>query len=135
MPANVQPIFPITPIVTWAKLTTANTAHDGTGTVATVFTAGTNGARVDRLKIRPMGTGSQTVLRVFINNGADSTTATNNILYSEKTIIATTSSETESLDDYILPLDIALPASYKINCTLGTTVAPGIAVTCEGGNF
>jgi len=27
--------------------TTANTARDGTGTVATVFTSGTNGSRID----------------------------------------------------------------------------------------
>ena len=36
MPANTSPIFPLVPNVAWGKLTTANTAKDGTGTVGTI---------------------------------------------------------------------------------------------------
>lgn len=135
MPANTAAIFPLTPVVSWANLTTANTAKDGTGTVATVYTAGTNGSRVDRIKVRALGTNVQTVLRVFVNNGGSNTTATNNSLYMERTIPATTLSETTELLDTVIPLDMALPAGYKINCTIGTTVAAGVQVTCEGGDF
>ena len=63
MPANITPIFPLTPKVSWTTLTTANTAKDGTGTVGTCYTAGTNGARVDYLKVRALGTNVATVLR------------------------------------------------------------------------
>ena len=135
MAANTSAIFPLVPVVSWATLTTANTAKDGTGTVATIYTAGTEGSRVDRVKVRSLGTNVQTVLRIFVNNGADATTATNNSLYMERTIPATTLSETTELLDMIIPLDMALPAGYKLNCTIGTTVAAGLQVTCEGGNF
>src|SRR5574343_1044472 len=102
MPANTSPIFPLTPNLAWATVTTANTAKDGTGTVATVFTAGTNGARVDYLKVRALGTNVATVIRVFINNGSTNATAANNTLIVDQTIAATTNSETAQLVDNLI---------------------------------
>ena len=135
MPANTTPIFPLTPKVSFAKLLTANTAKDGTGTVAGVFTAGSNGARVDYLKVRALGTNVATVLRVFINNGSDPTVAANNTLFIEQTIAATTLSEVAALDDNIVTLDLSLPAGYVLTCTIGTTVASGLMVTAVGGDY
>lgn len=135
MPANTTPIFPLTPNISWATITAANTAKDGTGTVDTVFTAGANGARVDFLKVRAKGTNVATVLRVFINNGSDAAVATNNALYYDATIAATTNSENSALADVILPMDLSLPAGYKLNCTLGTAVAAGLQVTACGGDY
>jgi hypothetical protein len=138
MAQNVQPIFPKTPSIQWlaAALVTANTAKDGTGTVGTVFTAdATNGSRVDYLKVRAIGTNVATVLRVFINNGATNATAANNTLFMERTIPATTLSETAELADIYIPLDLSLPAGYVINVTIGTTVAAGLRVTAIGGAY
>ena len=135
MPANITPIFPLTPKVSWATLTTANTAKDGTGTVGTCYTAGPNGARVDYLKVRALGTNVATVLRVFVNNGSDNATAGNNSLVLEQTIAATTLSETAALADNLVTLDMSIPAGYKINVTNGTTVAAGLQVTAFGGDY
>lgn len=135
MPANTTPIFPLTPKVAWTVLATANTAKDGTGTVGTVYTAGANGARVDFLKVRAVGTNTATVLRVFANNGSDNATAGNNSLVLEQTIAATTLSEVAALTDNLVTLDMSLPAGYKINVTIGTTVAAGLHVTAFGGDY
>jgi len=135
MPANITPIFPLTPKVSWATLTTANTAKDGTGTVGTCYTAGSNGARVDYLKVRALGTNVATVLRVFLNNGSDNATAANNSLVLEQTIAATTLSEVAALVDNLVQLDMSIPAGYKINVTNGTTVAAGLQVTAFGGDY
>lgn len=135
MPANTSPIFPLTPNLAWATLTAANTAKDGTGTVATVFTAGANGARVDYLKVRALGTNVATVIRVFVNNGSTNATAANNTLIVDQTIAATTNSETAQLVDNIIPLDLSLPAGYVVNVTIGTTVAAGLQVTGVGGDY
>jgi hypothetical protein len=75
------------------------------------------------------------VLRIFVNNGSTNTTAANNSLYMEQTVPASTLSETTAIADLIVPLDMALPAGYKLNCTIGTTVPAGLQVTCEGGDF
>ena len=137
MPQNTQPIFTLTPDVAWGTTTvaTANTAKDGTGTVLTVFTAGANGSYVQRVRFRPAGTNVQTVARVFINNGSTNATAANNILWDEITIAATTVSETTAQSTFEIPLNYALPAGYKLNVTIGTTIAAGLYVSVIGGDY
>jgi hypothetical protein len=138
MPANTLPVFSRLADIQWnpAALTAANTSKDGTGTVATVFTAdATNGGFVQKISARPLGTNIATVLRVFVNNGSANTTASNNALIAEMTLPATTLSEVAALPDYVLPLNFALPAGYKINCTIGTAVAAGYMVSAFGGKY
>ena len=138
MTQNIQPIFPKVPSIQWPPtiLTAANTAYDGTGIVATVFTADTtNGSRLDYLKVRSTGTNSATVLRVFINNGAVNTTAANNTLYMERTIPATTISAVAETADIYIPMDLSLPPGYVVNVTLGTAIGTGLRVTAIGGHY
>jgi hypothetical protein len=141
MPANTAPIFPNAPIVSFGTVATANTAKDGTGTVVTIATGGTNGTRVDAIKIRALGTNVATVVRFFINNGSTNATATNNTLFYEVTVPATTLSEVAALNDISIAFDgnflpqLVLPSGYKINVTIGTTVAAGLQITTFGGNY
>jgi len=136
MPANTSPIFPLTPVTTWGTLTAANTAVNGTGTVATIFTAGTDGGRVDYIKARALGTNVTTVVRVFINNGSVNSTATNNSLITEAVLPATTASNsTEIGADVVIPLNISIPNGYKINVCIGTAVSAGWQFTAVGGNY
>lgn len=134
---NTRPIYSRNPDVQWTQsITAANTAKDGTGTVSTIFTAdATNGGRVEKIKIRALGTNVATVLRVFINNGSTNATAANNVLYYEATIAATTLSEVAALVDNEIPIGISLPAGYKLNVTLGTAVSAGLSVTAVGGKY
>lgn len=145
MPANTTPIFPLTHKCSWSgAITTANTAKDGSGTVVTAFTAGENGSRIDQIKVRALGTNVATVLRFFINNGLTNTTPENNTLIHEVTIAATTLSEVAALADndilitkgmsVAVPIPY-LPAGYKINCTIGTTIAAGLVVSVMGGDY
>ena len=138
MPASISPIFSRLADIQWgvAALLTANTAKDGTGTVTTVFTAdATNGGFVQRLVARPIGTNVATVLRVFVNNGSTNVTVANNSLIAEITLAATTLSEVAAQPDYVLSLNFALPAGYKLNCTVGTTVAAGYQLSVIGGKY
>jgi hypothetical protein len=145
MSANIIPIFPAKMNVSWGTLTAANTAKDGTGSAIVIFTAGTDGSRVDEIKARPLGTNATTVLRLFINNGSDPEVAANNTLLHEVTIAETTLSEVGALADYVVTVTLGnadpicpiphLPAGYKITATLGTAVAAGIQVTVFGGDY
>lgn len=136
MPANTKPLFPLTPVIGWARLTSANTATDGTGTVSTLVTAGANGQRVDTLICRAGGTNIASVLRIFINNGSTNATAANNTLYKEIALPATTADNADEIGPEIeVPLDISLPAGYKINACLGTAVAGGWSVTLPAGDY
>lgn len=138
MTANTSPIYSRTPDLQWGTtaLTTANTAKDGTGTVLTVFTAdATEGGYVSSMIFRAAGTNIATVARVFINNGSTNATAANNILRYEITLPATTLSETSSLFGPELPMNLMLPPGYKLNVTIGTTVAAGYYISVGGGKY
>lgn len=54
------------------SVSTANTNRNGTGTIATVFTAGSSGSRIDDIFIVATGTTTAGVVRLFINDGTTS---------------------------------------------------------------
>lgn len=139
MVANREAMFVDVPKISWnaSGVTAANTAKDGTGTVITCFTADPagDGAFIDRLRIKPMGTNIQTVLRVWINNGADNNVASNNTLWDDLLVPAFTNTETSSSPTIEVPMGFILPPGYKINVTLGTAIAAGLDVTTIAGEY
>jgi hypothetical protein len=147
MAQNTNPIFPLVPVNSWVSGTaatagtpglSANTTTDLTaGTIyGPIFTAdATDGSRLDFIKVRPLGTNVATVIRIWINNGSVTTTAANNTLYLERTLSATTVSQTAELPDIILPLNISLGAGYRVYATFGTAVAAAFHLTAIGGDY
>lgn len=156
MAVTATPIFPQTPNVGSMNvlLSTAMTntkAMDGTeaaGTaLALAFTAGANGSRVDRIKVRytatngstATGTSAATVIRFWLNNNSVNTTATNNKFIGEISMPAqaVTALATGTMPEYILELGISIPASYRIYA--GSTVAAGgvlaFLVDTTGGDY
>jgi len=147
MAQNTNPIFPLTPVNSFVSGAAANAATPGvtanttkdlsSGTIyGAIFTGkAVDGSRLDFIKVRALGTNIATVIRVWINNGSVTTTAANNALYLERTLSATTVSETAEQPDIILPLNISLPAGYRIYATFGTAVAAGFHLTAVGGDY
>lgn len=118
-----------------AALTTANTAKDGTGTVLTIFTAdATDGSLVNRIRAVPAGTNVASVLRIWVNDGAGFT-ATDNILWREMTLPATTLTEVAAQEPYYMDVGLRLPAGYRLTCAIGTTVAAGWYISVEGADY
>jgi hypothetical protein len=136
-------------------LTTALTntkAFDGTeaaGTsMAQCYLAGSNGSRIDSFTVRftstnaatASGTTAATLVRFWLNNGADHTTATNNQLLHEVAIAPT---NLESLGVgatpvYLVPINKSIPAGYKIYA--GSTKelsanAGALLITTNGGDY
>lgn len=143
---NVQPIWIAKGDVSNNGTTGMNqaitlAAADYTGisaNTALVFTAGADGARMERLKFSPAGTNVQTVARIFINNGAANTTATNNTFIGEITLPATTASATAALvsPEFVMSGGaLAIPAGFKIYVGLGTAVAGGWVITPICGQY
>lgn len=75
------------------------------------------------------------MIRIWINNGSATTTAANNTQYLERTLSSTTVTQTSELPDIILPLNISIPAGYRIYATFGTAVAAGFHLTAVGGDY
>ena len=116
---------------------TANTALDGTGTLYKGFTAGTNGSYLQKIRFRPVGSPAATVCRVFISSST-TTNATNTWLYDEITLPAVTLSQTAASSVFELPLNFALPASYLLYVTFGTSTGAtgtGYSVVTIAGDY
>ena len=139
MAANVQPIYSKLADIQWSTITvqSANTTTNLTaGTIYHIFSADTtNGGYVQRVRFRPLGTNAATVARIWINNGGNTTNASNNTLWDEIAIALTTVSQTAAQATYELPLNFPLPPSYKLYVTLGTAVLAGFDVTVIGGKY
>ena len=124
-------------ILNWhsGAITAANTAKDGTGDPNFVFGPEPQDVYIDRIVFRPAGTNVATVARLFINDGGDSSSASNNILFAEKALAATTLDEAAAFDDNVIVLDLWLPAGYRLNVLLGTAVASGYYVSVVSGEY
>lgn len=64
------PTFASTPRIAVAAVSTANTARDGTGTIATIITGATAGTRVERLVAKATGDPADSVLTIFLHDGS-----------------------------------------------------------------
>ncbi|MFA6080755.1 MAG: hypothetical protein WC753_04765 [Candidatus Gracilibacteria bacterium] len=139
MAANTAPIYVLTPKVQWDFITAANTALDGTGTVATVYTAGSNGAYVTNIIVKSnttTATSAAGALRLFINNGSTNATPANNTLIREFVLTTVTASDTTATLNWEFPINFMLPAGYKIFATIATVAgSSGFALTAIGGDY
>ena len=142
MPANTAPIFTLTPQTEWGlNMNTANTGNMSAGTAYIVYSAGTNGSYVQKIRFRHQSTNTNntaaTVARVFINNGGASGTTNNNVIFDEITIAANTVSQTAASVNYELPLNFGLPPGYTVYVTLGTAPTAGswIQASIVGGDY
>lgn len=110
---SASPVFVGTPKVWQQALSAANTARDGTGTLADVLTSGTNGSRIDKVRVVASGTTSAGVIRLFLYDG------TNTYLIKEMLVDAITPSTTVKVwegeatfvDGLVLPTTWHLKAS------------------------
>lgn len=141
MAAGTAPIYTATPDVstngTTGNATTLTTATaDYTGASANhslVHTAGANGSYVRKIRFKAIGSNVASVARIYLNNGSTNGTGANNTFYGECSLPATTATNTASTVDIDYPMEIALPASWRIYVGLGTTVAAGwVPVTVAG---
>jgi hypothetical protein len=90
MAANTTPIFIATPKHPTVRISTANTARDGTGTLGTLFTAGSNGAFFRGFRWQAEVTTTAGTLRLFIQEVG----AGNNEMLYETAVTALTASGT-----------------------------------------
>lgn len=132
MAVTATPIFIQTPKVACASIATANTNRDGTGTIGTVYTAGANGSKIDRVQVCAAGTTTAGVIRIFIYDGSTY------FLHSEHLVPAITPSATVAA--YMLTIDYSqagnglyLPSGYSLRAS--THNAETFKLCAFGGDY
>lgn len=125
MSASAQ--YAATPRAALGQVTVANTNRDGTGTLATVFTAGASGSRIDDIYIAATGTTTAGVVRLFIYDG------TSNRLWQEILVTAVTPSTTQQVWNYaLLNQALILPNGYILKGSTNNAETFNINVTRAG---
>jgi hypothetical protein len=142
MPQNTNPIYTLTGNVSANGTTMAGTILTATGDYTGVsanhkliHTAGANGSYVKRIKFVALGTNVATVARIYINNGSDPTVSPNNQILGQQSLPATTASNTAMTAEPEFPLEMLLPAGFRIYVGAATTVAAGWVATCIAGDY
>lgn len=111
------------------QVTTANTNRDGTGTIATIFSAGTSGSRIDQIEVEAVGTTTAGMVRLFLHDG------TNARLWREVPVSAVTPSGTVSAFYARLSnLSLILPSGYSLRAATNNAETFNVNVT-QAGDF
>lgn len=130
------PNFAKTPRCGMGQVLVANPNRDGTGTLATIFTAGTDGSRIDLVVVQAIGTTTAGMVRLFIHDG------TNARLFEEIPVRAVTPSGTipafstsigENGEVNTGKYPILLPSGYSLRASTNNSEA--FNVIAFGGDF
>ena len=130
----IQAQYASTPKVGVGQISTANTNRDGTGTIDTVFTAGSSGSRIDMIDVQATATTTAGMIRLFVHDG------TSAFLVAELPVVAVTPSATnpaysQQLNTNTMTqfLPIVLPTGYSLRAS--TNNAEAFNVIAFGGDF
>lgn len=133
MAANVSPIFPETPVIGIATLTSATAITSranitGTTGLVQLTPASTDGKRIDSIRVKGKGTTVASILSIWLHNG------TTSFLYDEIVIDAVTASNTAISDlGSRTYSDLALPPTYQLY--VSQTVQTDVNVFANGGDY
>lgn len=132
MAVTATPIFVQSPRAAIGSLATANTNRDGSGTIATIWTAGANGSRIDHIDLQAYGTTTAGVIRLYIHDGSTA------MLWKEILVTAITPSTTLAAWSYTLDCTIGsnmlvLQSGYSLRAS--THNAENFRAVAVGGDF
>ena len=131
MTANLDPIFLLSPRNSSVSIATANANLDGTGTIGIVITAGSEGSRVHKIRIKAIVTTTPGMIRLYVHDGSAY------FLWMEIPVSAITKSATVAAfeTEIYLPGEQALilPSGYSLQAS--TEKAETFKITAEGGDW
>lgn len=124
----LSPSFANVPVSGIAKVSTANTARDGTGTIVDLITAGASGTRIDSIYcVNTDGSSTAGVLRFFLHNGTEYS------LFYEVLVSAMLASNTAMGWSATLEnLGWVVPSGYKIGVSISTSDAFNVVIVKAG---
>jgi hypothetical protein len=121
------PVFVGTPKIWQQALSVANTATDGSGTLADVVTAGSLGSRIDRVHVKASGVTTAGVIRLFLFDG------TNTDFYKDILVDPITPSATVKSWEGDATLSLDLPVNWHLKAS--TNNAEAFKIFAHGGDY
>lgn len=103
-------------------ISSANTNRDGTGTMGVVFTAGPNGARIDKLLAQALAATTAGMIRFFVTKGFPGRTITG-ITFSTTTATVTTDTAHGLSTGQKVTVQGAAPDNYNVTDVVATVAS------------
>ena len=123
------PQFASSALTRGAQVNVANSNRDGTGTIATIYTAPAPGARIDEISIKASVTTTAGMVRLFLHDG------TNFFLWKEIAIPAITASATAAAYEAVLGnLGLLLQSGWSLRASTEKAENFNVMIT-RGGEF
>lgn len=126
------PQFVSTPHIGVNDVSTANTARDGSGTIETIFTAGSNGSRVEEIVLKATADPADSTVVIFLHDGS------NYFVFDEFDIgnPAAASTTVESYRTSRTYENLVLANGWSIRASITVALTSGVInVFCLGGDF
>lgn len=127
------PSFTATPRLGFASVSTANTARDGTGTIADILTGASTGTKIEEVVLKATGDPADSIVTLFVHDGtayrlydefdlADPAAASNTV---------TGFRIARTYDNLVLP-----STSFKLAAAITVALTAGVInVFAHGGDF
>lgn len=126
---SISANYAATPKAASVLVSAANTNRDGTGTLATVFTAGASGSRIDDITIQAITTTTAGMVRLYLHNGTAA------FLIAEVPVTAITPSGTVAAFVAVLRNQaIVIPTGWSLRASTHNAESFHVSVT-RGGDF
>lgn len=134
MPANLSPIFTLTPVIGVVQISTANANRDGAGAMGIIITGASDGTRINRIVIQARGVTTAGMIRLYIADAAGTPIIS---LWREVLVTAIAASATLAAFTSIINLigesALILPNGFTLRAS--TERAEAFNVFAEGGNY
>lgn len=119
---SATPAFAATPRIGAVTVSTANTNRDGTGTIATVITAGASGTLIRRLVFKATGDPADSIVNVFLHDGSTY------YLFDEVDLgnPAAASTTVEGYRFEKAYTDLTLPTSWSVRAAITVALTAGV---------
>lgn len=121
--------FASIPKVGAATIAAANAGRDGSGTIATVFTAGVSGSRIDVINVKAQAATTAGMVRIYLSNGT-----THYLIFEVPVTAVTPSASVATFEAAIYcPEGLTIPNGYSLRAS--TEKAESFNIIARGGDF
>ncbi|WP_374381962.1 hypothetical protein [Dongia sp.] len=128
-----KPVFAATPRQGQGTISTAETSFSAPTNVATIFTAGASGSRIERVRVCATGTTAAGIVNLWLHDGTNYRLV-RSVLQSAITASTTVAPwGTDGAGFVYFEGGLILPTGWSLRAS--TTIAQGFHITADGADF
>lgn len=126
------PTFTATPVIWVGSVSTANTSRSGSGTIATIGTAGASGTKIEQIVLKATDDPADSTVVIFLHDGS-------NFWVFDEFDIGNPAAASTTVESYRVSRDyddLVLPSGWSLRASITVALTGGVMnVFAFGGDF